>query len=71
LAIAVIESGVVIPMFSRWFGHNEGGVLAMKTYGHLHMEMFFLRDDPGVLATALADLSFRIKGRHRTLSLLG
>ena len=37
-ATAVIESGVDIPTLSRWLGHNDGGVLAMKTYGHLRME---------------------------------
>jgi integrase len=37
-ATAVIESGVDIPTLSRWLGHNDGGVLAMKTYGHLRLE---------------------------------
>ena len=37
-ATAVIESGVDIPTLSRWLGHNDGGVLAMKTYGHLRAE---------------------------------
>jgi len=37
-ATAVIESGVDIPTLSRWLGHNDGGVLAMKTYGHLRSE---------------------------------
>ena len=37
-ATAVIESGVDIPTLSRWLGHNDGGVLAMKTYGHLRTE---------------------------------
>jgi integrase len=37
-ATAVIESGVDIPTLSRWLGHNDGGVLAMKTYGHLRFE---------------------------------
>lgn len=30
-----IETGVDIPTVSRWLGHQDGGVLAMKTYGHL------------------------------------
>jgi len=37
-ATAVIESGVDIPTLSRWLGHNDGGVLAMKTYGHLRTD---------------------------------
>lgn len=34
-ASACIESGVDIPTVSRWLGHVDGGVLAMKVYGHL------------------------------------
>jgi len=34
-ATRCIESGVDIPTVSRWLGHKDGGVLAMKTYGHL------------------------------------
>ena len=30
-----IESGVDIPTVSRCLGHEDGGALAMKTYGHL------------------------------------
>lgn len=30
-----IERGVDIPTVSRWLGHSDGGVLAMKTYGHI------------------------------------
>jgi len=37
-ATTCIESGVDIPTVSRWLGHNDGGVLAMKTYGHLRSE---------------------------------
>lgn len=33
-----IESGVDIPTISRWLGHKDGGVLAMKIYGHLRDE---------------------------------
>jgi integrase len=33
-----IESGIDIPTVSRWLGHQDGGVLAMKTYGHLRRE---------------------------------
>ncbi|HOP98633.1 MAG TPA: site-specific integrase [Verrucomicrobiota bacterium] len=34
-ATRCIESGVDIPTVSRWLGHSDGGVLAMKVYGHL------------------------------------
>ena len=34
-ATLCIEQGVPIPTVSRWLGHNDGGVLVMKTYGHL------------------------------------
>lgn len=37
-ATICIESGVDIPTVSRWLGHKDGGVLAMKTYGHLRRE---------------------------------
>lgn len=37
-ATVCIESGVDIPTVSRWLGHADGGVLAMKTYGHLRQE---------------------------------
>jgi integrase len=37
-ATRCIESGVDIPTVSRWLGHRDGGVLAMKTYGHLRRE---------------------------------
>jgi integrase len=37
-ATKCIESGVDIPTVSRWLGHKDGGVLAMKTYGHLRDE---------------------------------
>jgi len=37
-ATICIESGVDIPTVSRWLGHQDGGVLAMKTYGHLRRE---------------------------------
>jgi len=30
-----IENGVEIPTASRWLGHQDGGALCMKTYGHL------------------------------------
>ena len=33
-----IESGVDIPTISHWLGHNDGGALCMKTYGHLRDE---------------------------------
>jgi len=37
-ATICIESGVDIPTVSRWLGHRDGGVLAMKVYGHLRNE---------------------------------
>ncbi|MDQ2867403.1 MAG: tyrosine-type recombinase/integrase [Verrucomicrobiota bacterium] len=37
-ATVCIESGVDIPTVSRWLNHKDGGVLAMKTYGHLRNE---------------------------------
>lgn len=37
-ATICIEAGVDIPTISRWLGHADGGVLAMKTYGHLRNE---------------------------------
>jgi integrase len=37
-ATRCIESGVDMPTVSRWFGHKDGGALAMKTYGHLLRE---------------------------------
>jgi integrase len=37
-ATRCIEAGVDIPTVSRWLGHKDGGVLAMKTYGHLRDE---------------------------------
>ena len=37
-ATRCIETGVDIPTVSRWLGHNDGGALAMKTYGHLRQD---------------------------------
>ena len=37
-ATICIESGVDIPTVSAWLGHNDGGALAMRTYGHLRRE---------------------------------
>jgi len=37
-ATRCIESGVDIPTVSRWLGHQDGGTLCMKTYGHLRDE---------------------------------
>lgn len=34
-ATRCIESGVDIPTVSRWLGHRDGGMLAVKIYGHL------------------------------------
>lgn len=30
-----IESGIDIPTVSKWLGHQDGGALAMRTYGHV------------------------------------
>jgi hypothetical protein len=35
LATRCIEAGVDIPAVSRWLGHQHGGALCMRTYGHL------------------------------------
>lgn len=37
-ATMCIESGVDIPTISHWLGHRDGGILAMKVYGHLRNE---------------------------------
>lgn len=37
-ATRCIESGVDIQTVSRWLGHADGGVLAMKVYGHLRSQ---------------------------------
>jgi integrase len=37
-ATICIESGVDIPTVAAWMGHNDGGVLAMQTYGHLRRD---------------------------------
>jgi integrase len=37
-ATRCIKSGVDIPTVSRWLGHQDGGTLSMKTYGHLRDE---------------------------------
>jgi integrase len=37
-ATRCIEAGIDIPTVSRWLGHQDGGVLAMKTYRHLRDE---------------------------------
>ena len=37
-ATVCIESGVDIPTVAAWLGHNDGGALAMKTYGHLRAD---------------------------------
>jgi len=44
-ATRCIESGVDIPTVSRWLGHKDGGVLAMRVYGHL-------REDHSIAAAA-------------------
>ena len=37
-ATTCIESGVDVPTIAYWLGHQDGGALAMKTYGHLRNE---------------------------------
>jgi integrase len=37
-ATRCIENGVDIPTVARWLGHQDGGALCMKTYGHLRDE---------------------------------
>ena len=37
-ATVCIEAGVDLPTLSRWLGHQDGGVLCQKTYGHLREE---------------------------------
>lgn len=37
-ATTCIESGIDIPTVSRWLGHQDGGALAMRIYGHLRDE---------------------------------
>ena len=37
-ATKCIESNIDIPTVSRWLGHVDGGVLAMRVYGHLRQE---------------------------------
>jgi site-specific recombinase XerD len=32
------ESGIDIPTLARWLGHSDGGMLALKIYGHLRRE---------------------------------
>lgn len=34
-ATHAIESGVDIPTVAKWLGHQDGGALAMRTYGHI------------------------------------
>ncbi|MBU6410034.1 MAG: hypothetical protein KGR98_06580, partial [Verrucomicrobia bacterium] len=34
-ATRCIEAGVDIPTVLRWLGHQDGGALCMKTFGHL------------------------------------
>ena len=33
-ATHAVERGVDVPTVSRWLGHQDGGILAMRTYGH-------------------------------------
>jgi integrase len=63
-ATICIESGVDIPTVSRWLGHKDGGVLAMKTYGHLRDEHSLAQARKVTFRTAedLADLRSRSDG---------
>jgi integrase len=48
-----VESGVDIPTVSRWLGHQDGGALAMRTYGHLRDEHFEVHGFEGELLREL------------------
>ena len=37
-ATTCIEQGVDIPTVAKWLGHQDGGALAMRVYGHLRDE---------------------------------
>jgi integrase len=37
-ATRCVESGIDIPTVARWLGHSDGGMLALKVYGHLRRE---------------------------------
>jgi integrase len=37
-ATRCVESGIDIPTVARWLGHSDGGMLALKIYGHLRNE---------------------------------
>jgi hypothetical protein len=37
-SLAISKGESVIPTVSRWLGHQDGGALCMKTYGHLRDE---------------------------------
>ena len=37
-ATICVESGIDFPTFSRWLGHSDGGILALRIYGHLRRE---------------------------------
>ena len=34
-ATRCIEAGVDMPTIAKWMGHKDGGVTAMRVYGHL------------------------------------
>lgn len=37
-ATRCVESGIDIPTVARWLGHSDGGMVALKIYGHLRRE---------------------------------
>ena len=37
-ATRCVESGMDIPTVANWLGHSDGGMLALKIYGHLRRE---------------------------------
>ena len=37
-ATRCVETGIDIPTVARWLGHSDGGMLALKIYGHLRRE---------------------------------
>src|SRR5271154_2755582 len=73
-ATRCIESGVDIPTVSRWLGHQDGGALAMKTYGHLRdqhsttmaQKVVFTETAPNVVPLPVADAA--VQASHANAS---
>lgn len=50
-ATMCIEAGVDIPTVARWLGHKDGGILAIKVYGHFrneHSQAMARKVNPGI-----------------------